>query len=94
MLSKNILLFIEKNANDSKYTLGHLYRNNKDVFTINETAAIIINSCNGRNTLNDICNIISDNYEIEERNLLKKEIEFFLEKLIDLDIIVESEDCL
>ena len=57
---------------------------------VNQVGAFICRYCNGKNNLDDICRGLIEEYEVDvSEEILKNDIQTFLEKLIGLNLIEE-----
>lgn len=69
---------------EGKIYLGYEY----DIYEINEISARILALCNGKNTINDIVDKISNKYCMD-KNIVEEDVKKFLHDLIDNALIEE-----
>lgn len=85
----------------SLYKRNIVYRvrtiNNKNIlfgdnqcFELNELALIIWNNLNGKNTINDLVNKISEQYDAD-KEIIKRDVSDFIAEMIKSNVILESE---
>lgn len=61
---------------------------NRELYNVNEIGARIFESCNGKNSIDDISNKLLKIFDIDEE-LLKKDIITYVEQLTQLELIKE-----
>lgn len=61
---------------------------NETIYQLNEIAELILKKCNGKETFDDIVNIIADTYDAPEENI-KNDCMEMLKSMIDSGMVTE-----
>jgi hypothetical protein len=72
-------------VHEGKFVIGKERR----FFYVNETAARIYELCNGKNTIDDIVNIISKKFNINP-DIIKVDTAEYIKQLLSIEIIKEK----